>query len=125
MRRRPTRTLVLTLLAVMVIGGISFGIYQAGFDQGQIAAGSDLVENRRAIGPFIYGGTAFMFKALFAFLMLGFFAKLFAFRRFAHHGHPGERSERHEEMRSRIEERLTEWHEKAHAEGSEDAPTTD
>ena len=125
MRRRLTRTSVLTLLAVTVVGGISYGIYQAGFDQGQIAAGADLVENQRAVGPFIYGGIALMFKAVFAFLMLGFFAKLFAFRRFAHHGHHGERSERHEEMRSRIEERLTEWHDKAHGEANEEAPTTD
>jgi hypothetical protein len=124
-RRRLTRTPVLLLLAATVVGGISYGIYQAGFDQGQVAAGSDLVENQRAIGPFIYGGITFMFKAVFAFLMLGFFAKLFAFRRFAHHGHHGERSERHEEMRSRIEERLTEWHDNAHSEGSEEAPKTD
>ncbi len=124
MRRRLTRAFVQTLIAVTVIGAISYGIYQAGFDQGQIAAGSDLVENERALGPFIYGGITFMFKALFAFLLLGFFAKLFAFRRFGHHGHHGDRSERHEEMRSRIEERLNEWHDKAHSDGSEEAPNT-
>jgi hypothetical protein len=123
-RRRLTRTSVLTLLAVTVIGGISCGIYQAGFDQGQIAAGSDLVDNQRAVGPFIDGGIAIVFKAVFAFLLIGFFAKMFAFRRFAHYGHQGDWNERREEVRSRMEERLTEWHEKAHGDAGEETPTT-
>ena len=67
-----------------------------------------------------------MFKFLFAFLFFGFVAKLFMFRRFAHHrGQSAEWHGRREEMRARMEERLSEWHDHAHGDKEPEAdPTT-
>jgi hypothetical protein len=123
--RRIWRTLFLTLLVAAVVGGLGYGIYQAGFEQGALGSGADLVESQGPVGPYIYGGIALVFKALFAFVFIGFIAKLFFFRRMVHHGGPrGDWQGRREEFKARMDEHLTEWHTRAHGEEGEEAPTT-
>ena len=121
--RRISRTLFLTLLIVTVVGGLGYGIYQAGFEQGALGSGADLVE--RPVGPYASGGIALVFKALFTLLLVGFIAKLFFFRRMVHHGgHRGDREARREEFKARMDSHLTEWHDRAHGNGGDEAPTT-
>jgi hypothetical protein len=119
-RRRVIGTIALTLLTLAIVGSLGVGIYQAGYEHGLIGSTSEIAVTPRAIGPY-YGGIALVFKALFAFLFLGFIAKVFFFRRMHH---SGDWRGRREEFRSRMDEHLTEWHTKVHGGNDDEAPTT-
>lgn len=115
MTRRRWAFVGLTVVALLSLGVFGASMYDAGFAQGALdGGGRDLAETGFREGALIgFGVVSVFFKVLFAFLFFALVAKLFAFRRFAHAGAGGRWGDR-EEMRSRMEARLTEWHEKAH-----------
>ncbi len=125
MRIRTIGIVVLIVLGLAVAGGIGTSLFQAGYAQGVAADGAELVVGRGYYYPGLYGFgvIGIMLKALFALLLFGLFARLFFFRGFMRHGRGpwmhgehGPHGDRREEFRSRMEDHLAEWHDRAHAE---------
>lgn len=130
MNTRPMRRVLFALLIVGILGLAAMGGIQAGYSQGLIDGGNaEIVRTVPAYGTgglLLIGGIV---KAVLTVLIVGLIASLFVGRNRAAssagrpHGHrgfgpgpwgPGGR----EEMRSRMEARLTEWHERAHQAGA-------
>jgi len=120
------RGVLLTLLAVGVLAAAGAVGYQIGIGQELVVdGGSDMV---RVMPGFGYGGFWILggiVRVLFFVLLLGFVIRLFTWGRWAGPGRsrpwgPGP-WEHKDEMRSRMESHLAEWHEKAHADGTSDS----
>lgn len=130
MRRNVIGTILITVLILGALGAIGFGVYQLGFERGLVEEGAEVVVNR--VGPGLergWGGPGWgvgwfggfglfgvLFKILFFFLIIGLIARLFwGPRRWGWGPGPyGSREWQEEGHRSPMEQRLTEWHDKAH-----------
>jgi hypothetical protein len=120
MRRNVIGAVLLTILVLGALGAAAFGVYQLGFNQGLVETGTEVVVH--SPGPGFYAGHwgfggfwgfGLFFKFLFLFLFIGLIARLFFGRR---HWGPGPywAKDWHEDHTSPMEQRLANWHEKAH-----------
>ncbi len=123
MRRNVIGAVVITILVLGALGAAAFGVYQVGYHQGLVETGT-VVVNR--VGPGFhpghwgfagFWGFGLIFKFLFLFLIIGLIARLFFGRR---HWGPGPywAKDWHEGHTSPMEQRLADWHEKAHGDPS-------
>ena len=112
------RTFGRVLLVVLVIGAIGalgFGVWNAGYQQGlveTVGSTTDVVVTAPFYPAFWgFGFFGLVFKLFVAILLFGLIAKLFFGRRYwrSHHMSGGP-----EHYRSRMEERLSDWHDQAH-----------
>jgi hypothetical protein len=134
MRRNVIGAVLVTVLALAALGAAGFGLYQIGYDQGLVETGADVVVNARGPGwhpgywgfggPGGFGVFGLFFRVLFVFLIIGLVARLFFGRR---GWGPGPYWARDWEgnHRSPMEQRLSEWHEKAHGDESPPEPKPD
>ena len=100
------------VLLIALIGGIGYGVWNAGYDQGVIDAAdstTEIVVNRPYDRGFFPFGAIFGF--FFLFLLFGLLFKFaFGWRRWGRHykgGGPGG-------YRAHMEDRMTRWHDEAH-----------
>jgi hypothetical protein len=133
MRRNVIGAVLLTVLVLGALGAAAFGVYQIGYQQGLVETGTEVVVNTPGFHPGYWGpgfwGFGFFgifFKILFLFLIFGLIARLFFGRRHWGGG-PGPywAKEWHEGHTSPMEQRLTDWHEKAHGAQPPAEPTSD
>ena len=106
------------LLLIGTLGALGYATWNAGFQQG-IVESVETTTEVVVTTPYYPGFGAFgffwIFKLFFVFLFIGLIAKfIFGPRRWSHRGWgPGGPPESY---RSKMEERLTEWHRDAHDE---------
>jgi hypothetical protein len=122
MKRSVLTTVLITVLAVAALGAMAFGVYQIGFQAGLVDSGAEVVVNRvhdglRAVGwggwGFGFGFFGLIFRILFFVLIFGLIARLvFGPRRWG--WGPGPYWGGYQGPNHPMEERLTEWHDKAH-----------
>ncbi|MEX1124289.1 MAG: hypothetical protein WD895_03040 [Acidimicrobiia bacterium] len=130
MRKSVIGAVLLTILVLGALGAAGFGVYQIGYQQGLVETGAQVVVNTPGPGfyPGVWGFGFFgiFFKLLFLFLIFGLIARVFFGRRHWGHG-PGPywAKEWHEGHTSPMEQRLADWHEKAHGNPSPDRPDPD
>ena len=112
------------VLLLGAIGAIGFGVWNAGYQQGlveTVETTTDVVVTAPYYPGYYYGFGVFglIFKIFFAFLLFGLLFKfLFGWRYWR-----GHRGEGHEQYRSRMEERMTRWHDEAHGRRPPPDPT--
>ena len=133
MSRKMIGTVLITLLVVGALGAIGYGLYQTGFQQGLVENGADVVVDGARDGfrggwwgpgwGFGFGFLGVILKILFFFLIFGLIARLFfGPRRWG----PGPYwAGRWDEGPAPMEERLTQWHERAHGDGPTARPDRD
>jgi hypothetical protein len=121
-----TARILAILLAVVIVGGAIYVAYETGFDNGAMAAtvAGDNSETGTVVvpagfrGPYgWHGGFGFFpfFPLLFLFLIFGIF------RPWRWGGGPG-RGWNGGPPHTMMEERMSEWHKKAHNEGDANRP---
>jgi hypothetical protein len=125
MRRSVWGGVIFTVLALGVLGIAGFGAYQLGYHQGLVETGTQIVVNHPGIGyyPGAWGFGAFglFFRFLFVFLFIGLIAKIFFGRR--HWGGRPYWADKWENDRlNPMEQRLADWHERAHQDPAPDQP---
>src|SRR3990172_5651805 len=122
MRRNVIGAVLMTILVLGALGAAAFGVYQIGYNQGLVETGTEVVVPSPGPGyyPGHWGfggfwGFGLFFRFLFLFLIIGLIARLFFGRR---HWGPGPSWSKdwHEGHAPPMEQRLAEWHEKAHSE---------
>ena len=129
MRRNVIGTVLITILVVGALAAAGFGLFQIGYQQGLVETGADVVINRVGPGlhhgywgfggPGAFGVFGVFFKILFVFLIFGLIARLFFGRRpWGPPGGPYWARDWEGNHRSAMEQHLTDWHEKAHGEGT-------
>lgn len=128
MRRNVIGAVVITILVLGALGALGFGLYQVGYQNGLIETGTEIVVNK--VGPALHpgnwgpgwgvGGFGFFgifLKILFFLLIFGLIARLFfGPRRWGpgpYWGRGWDQGHEHP-----MEQRLTDWHEKAHGDES-------
>jgi hypothetical protein len=115
----------MTILVLGALGAAAFGVYQIGYQQGLVETGAQVVVNTP--GPGFYPGFwgfgffGIFFKFLFLFLIFGLIARIFFGRR---HWGPATYWSRdwHDGHTSPMDQRLSDWHEKAHGGGPTSEP---
>ena len=104
--------IAVVVLLVAIVGGIGFGIYDAGYDQGVVDTADSTTEivvtERYRDGFFPFGA---VFGFFFLFLLFGMMFKFaFGWRRWAGHDKCGGR----DGYRSHMNDRMSRWHDEAH-----------
>lgn len=133
MTRKTIGTVVITILVVGALGAIGFGLYQTGLQQGMVENGADIIVNRGRDGfrggwwgpgwGAGFGVFGLILKVLFFFLIFGLLARLFfGPRRWDGPYWAGRWEEGHTPA---MEERLSQWHDKAHGDGPTSKPDQD
>jgi len=123
MRRSVIGTILATILILGAVGAVGYGVWNNGYNQGAIAAAESTTEVVVATPGYTgfagYGFFGLFFGIFFLFLLFGLISKLIFGRRYWRGG-PGawgkgwHGPQGHEEYRSSMEQRLTDWHEEAH-----------
>ncbi len=103
-----------SLLLIGAIGALGYGVWNAGYQQGlveTVGATADVVVTAPYYpGYYGFGVFGLMFKIFFAFILFGLLFKvLFGRRHWRHYGMDGP-----DHYRSKMESRMTRWHEEAH-----------
>ena len=131
MKRSVIGTVLITVLVLGALGAIGLGLYQVGYTNGLAESGAEVVVNNPVPafhgwwgwGPGIgFGFFGIFFKIFFVILIIGLISRLFwGPRRW---GPPGPYWDRgwHDEHRPPMEERMDEWHQKAHQEETSPPP---
>ena len=131
MTRKMVGTVLITLLVVGALGAIGFGLYQTGFQQGLVENGADVIVDGARHGfrggwggpgwGFGFGFFGLILRILFFFLIFGLIARLFfGPRRWGPYW-----AGRWDEGHAPMEERLSQWHEKAHGQDPTPKPDQD
>jgi hypothetical protein len=119
MNRRLTLAIVLTVLVVLAIGALGYGAFQAGYQQGLAAEAEQVVVRDGPGWGYGYRGFGFfpgVFGLLFLFLVFGLLARAFFWRPWR--WGPGAPHHWKGDLPGPAEERLSEWHRRAHGEES-------
>lgn len=108
MRGRAIGAVFGTLILAGLLGLAGWSVYQAGYRQGLVENASEVVMPGYGFFP----GFGIFFGFLFLFLLFGFISRIFFWRRWRGGPHrwkhgPGEEG-------SPMDQRLAEWHDKAH-----------
>ena len=108
------RVLVVVLL-LGAVGAIGFGVWNAGYQQGlveTVETTADVVVTAPFYpGYYGFGVFGLIFKVFFLFLLFGFLFKfMFGWRYWRRHHAGGE----NDHYRSKMEDRMTRWHDEAH-----------
>ena len=123
MRRSVIGTILATILILGAVGAVGYGLWNSGYQQGAIEATESTAEVVVATPVYPgYGGFGvfgLFFGIFFLFLLFGLISKLMFGRRYWRGGPgPWEKGwhgpDGHDEYRSRMEQRMTDWHEGAH-----------
>lgn len=112
MRGRAIGTAIGTLILVGLLGLAGWSVYQAGYRQG-------LVENATEVvvpGYGLFPGFGIFFGFLFLFLFFGFISRLFFWRSWRRGPHNAHWRNWSGVEGSPMEQKLAQWHEKAHGE---------
>ena len=131
MRRNIVGTVLITLLIVGALGAIGFGLWQMGYQRGLVETGAEVVT--RTVngihgwwGPgwgIGFGFFGLFFKVLLFFLLFGLIARFFFGPR--RWGGPGPYWGRDwHEGEGSPEQRMTEWHDRAHGSQPNPKPET-
>jgi hypothetical protein len=128
MRRNVIGAVLLTVLTVGALGAVGYGLYQLGFQQGLVETGTEVVVSNPNVYPGFWGpgfwGFGFFgifFKLLFVFLIIGLIGRFFFGRRRWGYGPPWGND--WHEGQSPAEQRMQEWHERAHGREPPAPPT--
>jgi hypothetical protein len=117
------RALLVVLLAG-AIGGVGFGVWNAGYQQGlveTVETTTDIVVTAPYYpGYYGFGVFGLIFKVFFVFLAFGLLFKfMFGRRYWRHYSGQG-----HDHYRSKMEDRMTKWHDEAHGRTPRSDPDT-
>jgi hypothetical protein len=129
MRRSAIGAILFAILVLGALGAVGYGVYQIGYEQGLVASGAEVVGPLVGYYPGLLGFGIFglFFKIFFLFLVLALIGRFFFGRR-RWRGGPPWAKEWHEGGTSPMDQRLAEWHRRAHTdgppEGSTSEPTT-
>ncbi|MGH8915178.1 MAG: hypothetical protein ACRDZM_11770 [Acidimicrobiia bacterium] len=134
MRRNVIGTVLITVLVLGALSALGFGLYQIGYQNGLVETGAEVVVHEaRGLHPGFWGHGfggfgifGLFFKILFFFLIFGLIARLFFGPRRWGWG-PGPYGGRgwHDPEGSPMEQRLADWHERAHGDEPKDKPGPD
>lgn len=110
MRGRAIGAAFGTLILAGLLGLAGWSVYQAGYRQGLVENASEVI----VPGYGLFPGFGIFFGFLFLFLLFGFISRILFWRRWR--GGPYRSHWKHglAEEGSPMEQRLTEWHDKAH-----------
>ncbi|MEA1903216.1 MAG: hypothetical protein U9N56_06795 [Actinomycetota bacterium] len=116
--------ILIVVLLLGAIGGIGYGVWNSGYQQGlmeTVETTADVVVTAPYYpGYYGFGVFGLMFKIFFAFILFGLLFKIFFGRRYWCH-HTGEA---HDHYRSRMESRMSRWHDEAHGREAGAEPDT-
>lgn len=127
MRRSVIGTVLITVLVIGALGAIGYGLYSVGYTQGLAQDASRVVVNApRMVHPGAFWGHGFgigfgffgiFFKILLFALIIGLIARLFfGPRRWGYGPGPYWGGGWHDGTAHPAEQRLNDWHQKAHGE---------
>lgn len=114
MRGRAIGAAFGTLILAGLLGLAGWSVYQAGYRQGLVENASEVI-----VPGYGFPGFGIFFGFLFLFLLFGFISRIFFWRRWRGGPYSAHWKHRPGEEASPMEQRLAEWHHRAHGEHGE------